>query len=84
MPAQLATERQPLPVPRAWHRGRNALAPRAEPRVPAPAQLYSLTTRTFLLHVPDAEHSSAARCSCCSQCWPCPQVRLAFRLREAF
>ncbi len=84
MPTQLTTERHPLPVPRAWYRGRNALAPRTEPRVPEPAQLYYLTAWAFLRHVPAVEPDREQRCGCCAQRWPCPQVRLAFRLREGF
>ncbi|GAA5124068.1 hypothetical protein [Haloechinothrix salitolerans] len=87
MPTQLTTERQPLAVPRAWYRGRNALeqANTPEPRLPDPARLYGLVVMAFVFHVPD-EHGDAVLtvCRSCREPWPCDQVRLAFRLREAF
>ncbi|MGH3624840.1 MAG: hypothetical protein ACRDQ5_24130 [Sciscionella sp.] len=48
---------------------------------PEPHALYELIRLTFVQHGP------AASTNCCAACgteWPCPTVRLAFRLREAF
>jgi hypothetical protein len=68
-------------VPRCWQRGGNRLAVPTEPRVPEPAQLYSLIAVTFTLHV---ALPRSGQCECCGQPWPCEPVRLAFRLREGF
>lgn len=60
---------------------KNRLVQRSEPRIPEPAQLYSLVVLTFVLH------RSLTIGDLCEQCglpWPCPQVCLAFRLREGF
>jgi hypothetical protein len=47
---------------------------------PEPAQLYNLTVLTFLLHTPELH----GWCVSCGQGWPCPQVCLAYRIREGF
>jgi len=60
---------------------KNRLAPPVEPRIPEPAKLYCLIGLTFLLHEPVTDGSI---CGQCAEAWPCPQVRLAFRLREGF
>ena len=49
--------------------------------IPEPAELYSLIGLTFVLHVPLAAGDS---CGQCGEAWPCPRVRLAFRMREGF
>lgn len=67
---------------------KNRLTPPVEPRIPEPAKLYCLIGLTFLLHDPVPAFESAQPGDCiCGQCglsWPCPQVLLAFRLREGF
>lgn len=62
-------------------RRQNRLAAVAEPRMPEPAQLYSLICLAFVLHVPD---TASGACQQCQQQWPCDHVRLAYRLREGF
>lgn len=57
------------------------LVPVVEPRIPEPAQLYSLLTLTFVKHTPVAVGNW---CNACGALWPCTEVRLAFRLREGF
>jgi hypothetical protein len=47
---------------------------------PEPVRLYHLITLAFLVHAPLPDQS----CSSCGAAWPCPQVRLAYRLREGF
>jgi hypothetical protein len=47
---------------------------------PEPAQLYGLTVLAFLLHTPELH----GWCMSCGQDWPCPQVCLAYRIREWF
>jgi len=47
---------------------------------PEPVRLYHLITLAFLLHIPLPDED----CACCDAPWPCPQVRLAYRLREGF
>ncbi len=74
-------ERRPLPVPPCWHRGRNRLTPRAEPRVPEPAQLYRLAILYLVIH---AARRGTETCESCGAAWPCEPVRLAYRLREGF
>jgi hypothetical protein len=71
----------PAPVISSQPWWKNWLALPTEPQVPEPAQLYSLIALALVLHTPT---STGARCTQCAQTWPCPQVRLAFRLREAF
>lgn len=53
------------------------------PPLPEPVQLYGLTVLAFLLHVP-RECQDGEVCRQCHDLWPCAQVRLAFRNREAF
>ncbi|MGH3623422.1 MAG: hypothetical protein ACRDQ5_16770 [Sciscionella sp.] len=48
---------------------------------PEPHALYQLIRLTFIQHGPAA---STGCCAACGADWPCPTVRLAFRLREAF
>ena len=48
---------------------------------PEPRALYELIRLTFVQHGPAA---STGRCAACGTDWPCPTVRLAYRLREAF
>lgn len=60
---------------------KNRLMPATEPRIPEPAQLYSLVVLTFVLHVPA---KASGGCAQCGETWPCARVRLAFRLREGF
>lgn len=52
----------------------------ADAPTPEPATLYGLILLAFLLHAPDTR----TRCKTCNRRWPCPQVGLAFRLREGF
>jgi hypothetical protein len=47
---------------------------------PEPAQLYDLTALAFRLH----KLALHGWCVACGQDWPCPQVRLAYRIREGF
>lgn len=60
---------------------KNRLVPPAEPRIPEPAKLYCLAVLALMLHAPVTD---GGICGQCSQDWPCPQVRLAYRLREGF
>ncbi|GDY29149.1 hypothetical protein [Gandjariella thermophila] len=60
---------------------KNRLTPAAEPRMPEPAQLYALIGLALLLHAPVSRTDA---CGQCGQPWPCPQVRLACRLRDGF
>jgi hypothetical protein len=60
---------------------KNRLALAVEPQLPEPAALYALIVLAFLLHQPTAE---VGTCGQCGEQWPCEQVRLAYRLREAF
>jgi hypothetical protein len=60
---------------------KNRRIPPVEPCIPEPAKLYCLITLAFLLHVPI---TAGDICGQCGTVWPCPQVRLAFRLREGF
>lgn len=60
---------------------KNRLALPSEPRLPEPAQLYALVVLAFILHRPA---SADGVCGQCAEPWPCPQVCLAYRLREAF
>lgn len=72
---------RPSVVPRCWQRSHNALVPMQERRLPEPAQLYSLILLALSLH---AQHPATDRCEDCVEIWPCPTVRLAYRLREGF
>jgi hypothetical protein len=67
-------------IPRKSYQ-KNRLTPITEPRVPEPIKLYCLISLTFALHVPA---TTEGICGQCGVAWPCPQVRLAFRLREGF
>lgn len=60
---------------------KNRLAPIAGPRVPEPAQLYSLVVLALVLHAPVTLDGI---CRQCGADWPCEQARLAYRLREGF
>lgn len=60
---------------------KNRLIPPTESRLPEPAALYALIVLAFMLHQPTAAGSA---CGQCGAQWPCPQVRLAYRLREGF
>ena len=51
--------------------------------VPRPVMLCELICLALLLHRP-GEAIAEALCAQCGEAWPCPQVRLAFRLREGF
>ena len=53
----------------------------AGPQLPEPARLYALVVLAFVLHQPTNCQNA---CKQCTETWPCPQVRLAYRLREAF
>jgi hypothetical protein len=83
MSAQL-TERQSLTVSRTRQRGRNALVPGREPRLPEPAQLYGLVVQAFMVHVPEGAIGGDTGCAECPEPWPCGRLRLAYRLREGF
>ncbi|GAA4549989.1 hypothetical protein [Amycolatopsis samaneae] len=69
----------PVSPVQPWQK--NRLSPLAEPRLPEPAQLYSLITLTLRLH---AAALTGLACRWCGEDWPCPDVRLAWRLREGF
>lgn len=60
---------------------KNRLVVSAETRLPEPAALYALIVLALAIHQPAAGSDT---CGECAEAWPCPQVRLAFRLREAF
>jgi hypothetical protein len=79
MAARLVERTRTL-VPACWQRGRNTLDSAPAPRVPEPAQLYSLCVLTLNLHAPNL----AGTCTSCAAVWPCQPVRLAYRLREGF
>lgn len=51
-----------------------------------PAQLYGLACLAFVLHLPEPDTPVRGISSCvqCGQHWPCPHLRLAYRIREAF
>ncbi len=72
---------RPRAVPRCWQRQRNALVQQPEPRVPEPAQLYSLVVLALTVH---AQHPTTGLCESCAGAWPCDTGRLAYRLREGF
>jgi hypothetical protein len=72
---------RPRAVPLCWQRSRNALVPPQEPRVPEPAQLYTLVVLALAVH---ANHPTSGLCDSCAQAWPCDTARLAYRLREGF
>lgn len=74
-------QKRPSVVPRHWQRGHNALVPVQEPRMPEPAQLYSLVLLALSLH---PQHPTTSQCESCAAAWPCDTVRLAYRLREGF
>jgi hypothetical protein len=60
---------------------KNRLVPPSDPQSPEPVALYSLIVLALVLHTPITDNGI---CRQCSLDWPCPQVRLAYRLREAF
>ncbi len=60
---------------------KNRLVLPVESRLPEPAALYALIVLAFVLHTPITNDGT---CGQCGQAWPCPQVRLAYRLREGF
>ncbi|WP_157162837.1 hypothetical protein [Actinoalloteichus spitiensis] len=51
--------------------------------VPEPVRLYELICLALLVHWPGSARPGS-RCTQCEQPWPCPQLRLAYRLREGF
>lgn len=55
----------------------------ASSAVPEPVRLYELICLALLVHRPGSARLGA-RCTQCEQPWPCPQLRLAYRLREGF
>lgn len=59
---------------------------RSRPSPVEPVALYELLTGTFRTHVANepVTAGTALSCSACAQPWPCPRLRLAFRLREGF
>jgi hypothetical protein len=60
---------------------KNRLLLPSEPRMPEPAALYALVVLAFFLHQPV---TAGGVCGQCAEAWPCSQVCLAYRLREAF
>jgi hypothetical protein len=60
---------------------KNRLVPATEPRIAAPASLYSLVVLALASHAP---HPGSTICLRCNVPWPCLQVQLAYRLREGF
>ncbi len=60
---------------------KNRLVQLRDPESPEPVALYSLIVLTLVLHTPVKDDGL---CRQCSLEWPCPQVRLAYRLREGF
>jgi hypothetical protein len=59
----------------------NPPGPVTQPRIPEPTTLYCLVVVALVTHVP---YPNTTTCLQCQTAWPCEQVRLAFRLREAF
>ncbi len=55
----------------------------ASSAVPEPVRLYELFYLALLVHRP-CSAPPGARCLLCEQPWPCPKLRLAYRLREGF
>ena len=60
---------------------KNRLVQPSDPQSPEPVALYSLIVLALVLHTPVADDGI---CRQCALEWPCPQARLAYRLREAF
>jgi hypothetical protein len=56
---------------------KNRLVPPSDPESPEP----SLIVLALVLHAPVTYDGI---CGQCGQDWPCPQMRLAYRLREGF
>jgi hypothetical protein len=81
MANRLVEQDKQAEVPPCWQRDTNGLMARPESRVLEPAQLYTLIALTFTLHVPLPQ---SGRCETCAEAWSCPDLRLAFRLREGF
>ena len=80
------------PIRPLRHKQKKTLLPSVteEQRIPEPALLYGLASLALILHSPAAATGSGndspswGFCDQCSQQWPCPQIRLAFRIREEF
>jgi hypothetical protein len=60
---------------------KNRLVQPTDPQSPEPVALYALVVLAFVLHTPMTD---GGPCNRCGLDWPCPQVRLAYRLREGF
>jgi len=60
---------------------KNKLVQPTDPQSPQPVALYSLIVLALVLHAPVTYDGI---CGQCGQDWPCPQMRLACRLREGF
>jgi hypothetical protein len=60
---------------------KNRLVPPTDPESPEPVALYSLIVLALVLHAPVTYDGI---CGQCGLEWPCPQMRLAYRLREGF
>jgi hypothetical protein len=60
---------------------KNRLVQPSDPQSPEPVALYSLIVLALVLHTPV---TCDGICGQCAESWPCPQVCLAYRLREAF
>jgi hypothetical protein len=60
---------------------KNRLVQPRDPDSPEPVALYSLIVLALVLHVPVIGDGI---CGQCGLEWPCPQMRLAYRLREGF
>lgn len=70
-----------VPTTRLQRYQQNRLELPAGPRQPEPVLLYSLVVLTLASHVP---YPKTAVCLHCNVAWPCPEARLAYRLREGF
>lgn len=79
MAVRLVDHQQPSKVIPLHQRKITALE-RSEVPTPEPAQLYNLIVLAFLLHTGEP----GGWCAMCDVEWPCPHLRLAFRLREGF
>jgi hypothetical protein len=60
---------------------KNRLVQPCNPQSPEPVALYSIIVLALVLHTPVTD---GGLCRQCSLEWPCPQARLAYRLREGF
>ncbi|WP_216213047.1 hypothetical protein [Amycolatopsis aidingensis] len=81
MTVRLRDLHAPTAVLQGWQRRLNWMCAQHTERVPEPAQLYTLIGLALTLHGPLPR---TGLCESCGLAWPCPQVRLAFRLREGF